>query len=406
MGEQPRFIFATCQVGAEAALKAELARHWPELRLAFSRPGFLTFKLPEGHRLRADFELAAVFARAYGFCLGRVRGTEAQMIEALWRLFGTRPFRRIHVWQRDQRSPGEFDFEPAITPAARQVHAALIRSCPRPEALHPQAARLDQPAERGEFVLDCVLVEPDEWWVGYHRARDVLSCFPGGLMALELPAEAVSRAWLKMEQALHWSQLPIRPGARVAELGCAPGGASQCLLQRGYRVLGIDPAEMHPRVLAHADFTHLRRRVRHVRRREFRKVRWLTSDMNVAPRFTLDAVEDIVTYPEVNVRGLLLTLKLPKWTLADKVPEYFARIRSWGYNQVSARQLQYNRQEISVAALKRPFRRKPAMVKVEKVSARTPSSAKRRKPRQGKLGRQLPDRGPRLLRTTGSTRGE
>jgi len=363
VNEKPGFIFATCQVGAEKALKAELARRRPALRLAFSRPGFLTFKLPDDHGLPADFELGAVFSRASGFSLGPVRGSEGAMIEGVWRLFGTRPLRRIHVWQRDQRPVGEFDFEPGLTPVARAVHAALIQSSPRAGALHPQAAAFDQPAKRGEPVLDCILVEPDHWWVGYHRARDVLSRWPGGMMALELPAEAVSRAWLKMEQALRWSQLPIAAGARVAELGSAPGGASQCLLDRGCEVLGIDPAEMHARVLAHPRFTHLRRRVRQVRRREFRKVRWVVSDMNVAPNFTLDAVEDIVTHPEVSVRGLLLTLKLPDWELADELPGYLARIRSWGYNRVFARQLPANRREVCVAALQRPFRRKPAGLK-------------------------------------------
>ena len=42
-----RFIFATCQVGAEKAVKGEVARRWPDFRFAYSRPGFLTFKLPE-----------------------------------------------------------------------------------------------------------------------------------------------------------------------------------------------------------------------------------------------------------------------------------------------------------------------------------------------------------------------
>jgi 23S rRNA (cytidine2498-2'-O)-methyltransferase len=100
-----------------------------------------------------------------------------------------------------------------------------------------------------------------------------------------------------------------------------------------------------------------------VPRRAFRKIRWLTADMNVAPTFTLDAIEAIVTYPEVNVRGLLLTLKLPEWSLADHLPEYLERIRSWGYNIVRARQLQYNRRECCVAALQRPFQRKPMVPK-------------------------------------------
>ncbi len=177
-------------------------------------------------------------------------------------------------------------------------------------------------------------------------------------MSLELPADAVSRAWLKMEEALRWSELPISPGARVAEIGSAPGGASQALLSRGLIVTGIDPAEMAPVVLKHPRFTYIRHRSMEVRRRNFQKIRWLTADMNVAPEYTLDAVEAIVTHPRVNVRGLLLTLKLPEWELASSLPEYVARIRGWGYNVVRARQLQYDRREVCVAALQRPFRRK------------------------------------------------
>jgi len=113
-------------------------------------------------------------------------------------------------------------------------------------------------------------------------------------------------------------------------------------------------------VLNHPHFTHIRRRSTQVPRREFRKIRWLTVDMNVAPNYTLDAVEAIVAHPEVNIRGLLLTLKLPQWSLAERVPEYLQRVRSLGYNIVRARQLQHNRREICVAALQKPFHRKPA----------------------------------------------
>jgi len=137
-------------------------------------------------------------------------------------------------------------------------------------------------------------------------------------------------------------------------------------LDRRLRVTGIDPAEMHADVLAHPEFTHLRRRVKEVRRREFRKIRWLTADMNVAPSYTLDAVGRIVTHREISIRGLLLTLKLPEWKLAEQVPEFLERVRGWGYNVVRARQLVHNRQELCVAALQRPFRRKPTGKRREK----------------------------------------
>ena len=156
-----------------------------------------------------------------------------------------------------------------------------------------------------------------------------------------------------MEEALRWSRLPIRAGERAAELGCAPGGSCQALLRRGLLVAGIDPAAVDPAVLAQPNFLHLRKRGADVRRRDFRNVRWLMTDMNVAPSYTLDAVEPIVAHKQVNIRGLLLTLKLLDWKVADDVPEYLERIKSWGFPYLRARQLQHNRQEICVAALRR-----------------------------------------------------
>jgi len=340
-------------------LKKELARRWPTFRLAFSRPGFLTFKLPPDHAGADDFDLDAVFARAYGFSLGQVKEqSPEELAAAVWETGKGQTYQRVHVWERDAHAPGIYNFEPSVTPAAIEAHRLIVERCPRPQCLAHTAADPLQPARPGELILDCILISPDQWWVGYHRAKSAPSRQPGGLFTIELPPDAVSRAWLKTEEALRWSRLPIPRGARVAEIGSAPGGSSQCLLARGFLVTGIDPAAMAPAVLKNPHFTHIRRRSPQVRRREFRKIRWLTADMNVAPQYTLDAVEGIVTHPQVNIRGLLLTLKLPEWDLADNIPEYLNRIRSWGYNLIRARQLQYNRREICVAALQQPFRRK------------------------------------------------
>lgn len=353
-------MFVTCQVGAEKAVKGEMARDWPAFRLAFSRPGFLTFKLPADHALADDFDLKSVFARAYGFSLGKIAGeTPDELAAGVWEACKERTVQRIHVWERDHSEPGVHRFEPGITPAAIDAHGLLVRQCPRAASLAKSAVDPAAPARTGELVLDCVMLSPNEWWPGFHRAKLIPSRYPGGMMSLELPPDAVSRAWLKMEEGLRWSELPIPRGAAVAEIGSAPGGASQALLARGLVVTGVDPAEMAPAVLEHPRFTHIRRRSMEVRRRDFQKIRWLTADMNVAPEYTLDAVEAIVTHPRVNIRGMLLTLKLPQWELAANVPEYIARVRSWGYNQVHARQLQYDRREICVAALQQPFRRKP-----------------------------------------------
>ena len=87
----PDFLFVTCQIGAEQAVKGELARRWPGFRFAFSRPGFLTFKLPDEHGLADDFDLESVFARAYGFSLGSVTGQTSEELAggSLGKLPGT-----------------------------------------------------------------------------------------------------------------------------------------------------------------------------------------------------------------------------------------------------------------------------------------------------------------------------
>lgn len=355
----PRFLFATCQVGAETALVDEAARRWPGMTPAYRRPGFVTFKMPPDLQWTAAWDLDAVFARACGLSLGKAQGRGAdELARAAWELVGQRPWHRIHVWERDRRGARDDEPEPFHTTAAGAAREALVRQCPAPDARAVQAADPESPATFGDLVVDCVVVEPDEWWIGYHRARSCLSRWPGGVIPLELPAHAASRAWLKMEEALRWSGLPIPRGARVAEIGSAPGGASQALLDRDLWVTGIDPAKMHEAVLAHPHFTHVRRRSTQVPRKTFRKVRWLTADMNVAPSYTLDAVEAIVTHPEVSIRGMLLTLKLTDWKLAGGVPAWLDRVRSWGFNQVHARQLRHHRREICVAALQKPFRRK------------------------------------------------
>jgi len=136
------------------------------------------------------------------------------------------------------------------------------------------------------------------------------------------------------------------------DLGSAPGGASQALLARGLHVLGVDPAQMHPDILAHPNFTHLRKRGAEVRSTILRGCRWLVADANVAPTHTLDTVESIVTHESSMIRGLVLTLKLADWTVAERIGEFARRVKGWGFDSVRVRQLACNHQEVCLAALR------------------------------------------------------
>lgn len=370
MSETAQYVYVVCQVGAEGALKNELAREWPALHLSYSRPGLVTFKWTGSDELPDDLDLRSTFARTYGFSLGRLSGTEAEPMAAdFWKLAGERLYPHLHVWQRDISVPGYRGFEPGVSALCDEVARAVCAAAP-PAVNGGRPPQLNVRARSGDYVMDCIVVEPNEWLVGYHQANSVASRHPGGVcLPMRRDEEVISRAYWKMLEALTWSQLPVVRGDKCAEIGSAPGGASQALLQAGLQVMGIDPALMDEELLEHPRFTHVRKRAGDMKRRDFRGIRWLMADSNVVPESTLAMVEDIVTHREVNVRGLLLTLKLPEWELADHIPEYVSRVRSWGFRYVRTRQLALNRQEICLAALRdRALRRPPRSKRVRRPS--------------------------------------
>lgn len=354
----PQFVFVVCQPGAERALKNQLAEQMPNLRPAFSRPGFVTFKLDQPCTEPSKFQLNSPFARTFGFCLGKVTGDDSsRMARDVWSLpeveeyLGAHAIDDLHVFSREKSPPGDSSSEPGPTLETLAIEGALRRESPL-EKLEPEVKDPRDPSRRNRWVMDVIVVESGEWWVGCHRTNRRSDCWPGGVTQIELPEHAVSRAYLKMQEALEWSALPMSTGDVCLELGCAPGGASQTLLDAGLTVIGVDPAEVNPLLLEHPDFTHVQRRAVEVPRKMLQGVAWLAADINAAPAYTLDAVEAMVTHSEASIRGMIVTLKLSDWNLAAEIPKYLERIRSWGYRDIRVRQLAFNGQEICVVALR------------------------------------------------------
>ena len=346
------FLFICCQYGAEPALKGEIERTWPNLRFAFSRPGFVTFKHVADNPLPPSVDLKSVFARTYGFSLGQIKGeSTADMARQTCELAAGRKYQQLHVWPRDTAEPGHRGFLPGPTDATADI-AIAIQSEASAAELNNDKVRINGIARTDQEILDVIVIDENHWWVGHHSASSRVLRQPGGVFNLRLPAHAVSRAYLKMNEAVAWSQFPLVAGERIVEIGSAPGGASQALLERGMLVTGIDPSEMHEKVKTQENFTHVRKRGADLKRKEFEPYKWLAIDTNVDPTHTLDTADNIVNHDSTNIRGMLLTLKLPEWKLCEEVGSYIERIRSWGFTDVRARQLANNRQEICVAALR------------------------------------------------------
>ena len=275
------FLLALCAKGAENALVAEASRLG--FSRAYSRQGLVTLKT-DAH-LDVDTLPSLVFARHIGV---------------------------------------------SVDVAAAKQGARLVHTVGQPGVV----PRL------GDLVATVV----DEKWASLHRHAVGRSPFPGGTIDVAVPAEAPSRALLKIEEAIVTFALDIHAGQHAIELGSAPGGASFNLLQRGLEVVGIDPNDMDRRVLAHARFTHVKRTSNGVDAGAFADPDWVLLDVNVPPG---TALRGAMPFLERARRGAVLTLKMKDWSLADEVDGWLRRVKKLPFAW-TARQLSSNAQEICV----------------------------------------------------------
>ncbi len=338
-----RFFLCGCQGGAEAALQQRVAALMPAARPGVWRRGIATFRLPPAAASGAGPESVEerwsrlIFARTTIHSLGQVSGADdATRVAAAIAAAGG-GYQNVHVWQRDPKA------DLPVAPIRAGLLAAL--------GLDPAVAELAKPHAR---VLDCVLDSVDRWWIGWHEALDPVTCWPGGIYpaaAARLPSGTVSRAWLKLDEAIALFAIPFEPGQQALELGAAPGGACQRLLEAGLAVVGVDPAIVDERVAAAPDFQQWRMRARDVPLKRCSRTDWLLTDMNIDPASTMAALGRIATAPAVRLRGIVATLKLPEWSRAAEVPGWLGMFRSWGF-EPRARQLSTGGREICVVALR------------------------------------------------------
>jgi 23S rRNA (cytidine2498-2'-O)-methyltransferase len=343
------FLMVVCQRGAEQAIKRLQLGDDSHYRLAFSRPGLITFKAPPvplWGRATPDLPLARTTAEGWGSCRGEQAQTLVQQVLAAAEGVA---WDHLHIFQRDSHLPGQAGFEPGCSMLADQIAGLFVEQLQ--SRGDRRAGRVNQLASPGARVLDVMLISPELWSVGAHWVDSPARGWPGGVPPLPPVSQVISRAYFKAAEAIWWSQLAIKAGEQAVEIGSSPGGACQFLLDQGLHVTGVDPAAMDPKLLEHPRFKHWRRRSPAVPRRWFRPFRWLLADANVAPAYTLDTVEAIVSYPgNTRLAGLLLTLKLSDWDAAERLPEYRQRVLQWGFRQVALRQLAFNRQEVCLAA--------------------------------------------------------
>ena len=299
------FYFVLTNPEVEGLLKQELAIGYPNFKLSYSRPGFLTFKS----------ESASAFSpwmsRLSGICLGKKTIQELQGLTKAW------------LWKRL-------------------------------DSFHPPQSLCELSEKSlfkiGEKVTLVMMVGENEYWVGEYILKKSHFQTPGEVSSIEKKTTP-SRAYYKIAEAYEAFDLPMDFEEKVLELGSAPGGASLFLLDQELKVFGVDPAEMDRSVLAKRNFKHIRKPFETLNAENFQEdIDWIVSDVNLPPSVVIKEVERFLTFLEP--RGLVLTLKLNQDRYLRMLKPIVESFKKKGFTQVELKYLPSHRQEIALIALR------------------------------------------------------
>lgn len=298
------FYFALTNPEAEDLLKEEILLSYPGVKFSYSRPGFLTFKAEKA----GDF--SPIFCRVSGTSVGKFKASELN-------------YERAWVWKREE----SFEIPP-----------------------HLQALSDKTNFRPGEIVTLIMMVGPDEFWVGEYKQRKTHFQTPGEVSSI-LPTEAPSRAYYKIAEAAEAFDLPFENEEKILELGSAPGGASQFLLENDLKVYGVDPADMDPGINKHINFRHYRMPFEHITKDTFKQeMDWIVSDVNLPP--TVVTKEVVRLHEFMRPRGLILTLKMNDPKHLRQLWDYIDQVSGLGYDRYALKYLPSHRQEVCLVALR------------------------------------------------------
>lgn len=191
-----------------------------------------------------------------------------------------------------------------------------------------------------------VCITPLQTCIGLANSQATLSDWPGGRVRLRKMPDQVSRAALKLEEAIAVFDLALERGATAVDLGASPGSWTQVLRRHGVIVHAVDPAALAPSVLQDQDVIHHRVTAQEFLANTGLQVELIVNDMRMS---IADSCELMLGARRCLKHGAMavMTLKISEQDAVRAVEDAIATLRG-GYRVRWARQLYHNRREVTV----------------------------------------------------------
>lgn len=335
------------RAGAERDLAQELNHLDRDCRAAPTGPGLVrTSERPDGAPAfgRQVMQAKALFASpadapVSDAWMPRVQwlGRELEQFRLSLRP-GASPFSwAAHVYTADTNEGRE---------ASRR--AAEIRTLVESELSGALGPPLDPLRDASESValVQALAIDERRWALGIIPSSEALSLSPGGIRRLRMPADAPSRAALKLQEGLEWVGLRLATGEVAVDLGAAPGGWTWTAVQQGVRVLAVDPGRLRRDLEAHPRVTYYQQSAF-----DFEPpspVDWLLGDMAWRP---LEVAALVAKWFRRRwAQFALVNFKLPMKEKVSMVYRIIGTLEGAGARGIRVRQLYHDRNEVTVFA--------------------------------------------------------
>jgi 23S rRNA (cytidine2498-2'-O)-methyltransferase len=246
----------------------------------------------------------------------------------------------LHVWVPDSAQANR------LSRSAETLQRAVEMRAPSLDAhwADRRVASAHAARDTRGFLAQVCLAAPNVALVGGLPAVESVSLHPGGRARMRVPEAAPSRAAMKLEEAFDWLGHGPERGETCVDLGAAPGGWTFVVMERGARVIAVDPGAMAPALMQRRGLTRIRGSAFDFEPHE--PVDWLFCDMVWRP---LEVAALLAKWARRRwARFLVANIKLP---MRRKV-EFLARIRAilseGGWEGVRFRHLYHDREEITL----------------------------------------------------------
>ncbi|MEU4283592.1 SAM-dependent methyltransferase [Nocardiopsis dassonvillei] len=194
--------------------------------------------------------------------------------------------------------------------------------------------------------------------IGFAIGRQGLSDWPGGRVRLSKHKALISRAELKLEEAIKVLGVQFPSDGTAVDLGASPGGWTNVLRRSGLEVWAVDPGDIDGRLLGDPRVHHVRTTAGRFFASSDQRFAVVVNDMRMDPRLSCKVMLDAAD--RLRPGGLaVMTLKLGSSRPFTIVRNSLETLRKQ-YDVLHARQLQHNRHEITVVCRLRAARTRRA----------------------------------------------